>query len=509
MRVAVPVVQSEEQFAEFVDAAASNPSCHELLAELLHENHPVYNQRSYAATVRMRGWILLALARTGVSDRELPFLLEEFDAGTDPYLIAAAATALQAYSNPNPALTPYIMRALANIRDEPVSFEGYGSYDTSSTGTTAARELLAALQRLGPHARSALPELAALQARGGRFSREVRLQLDRTIASIRKDVRKQGTRPDACCALLEGLSQRWRILGDRRRPESVDSIIFEDQNGSTFPFRNFFQGCPSIVVFFYTRCDNPWKCSLTIAKLARIQMLLNERGLADRVRTAAITYDPAFDLAHRLRVYGIERSLRLDDNHRMLRAVEGSKELQRYFQLGVNFVESLVNRHRIELYILDAEGRIAVSFTRLHWEEARVVERAIEVLEERKPPSAATGLIGAAASIACAFIPKCPVCWAAYLSVFGMDGVLTSPYFSRMQPVLPALLLINVLSVWFRTNRSGRRSAFYIVIAAHLLILSSFYLSWDVGMNWGIAFSIVASLWSIPTAIPALRAVKT
>ena len=66
----------------------------------------------------------------------------------------------------------------------------------------------------------------------------------------------------------------------------------------------------------------------------------------------------------------------------MLRAVEDNDALREHFELGVNFIESLVNRHRIELYILDAQGRIAVSFERIHWDEEDVVARAAEVLEE-------------------------------------------------------------------------------------------------------------------------------
>ena len=58
--------------------------------------------------------------------------------------------------------------------------------------------------------------------------------------------------------------------------------------------------------------------------------------------------------------------------------------LCRHFELGVNFVESLVNRHRIEVYILDAQGRIATSFERVHWDEAQVVARAVEVLNEEE-----------------------------------------------------------------------------------------------------------------------------
>jgi protein SCO1/2 len=159
-------------------------------------------------------------------------------------------------------------------------------------------------------------------------------------------------------------------------------MSLQDQDGSVLAFGEFFRGQPSIVVFFYTRCDNPLKCSLTVAKLARVQALLETQGLARRIRTAAITYDPAFDLPQRLRVYGQDRGVRLDEDHRMLRAVEDNDALREHFELGVNFIESLVNRHRIELYILDAEGRVAVSFERIHWDEADVVARAAELLKE-------------------------------------------------------------------------------------------------------------------------------
>jgi protein SCO1/2 len=64
----------------------------------------------------------------------------------------------------------------------------------------------------------------------------------------------------------------------------------------------------------------------------------------------------------------------------MLRAMEGMSTLRARFELGVNFVESLVNRHRIEVYVLDAAGRIAVSFERLQWDEGQVVDHAVRLL---------------------------------------------------------------------------------------------------------------------------------
>jgi len=173
-------------------------------------------------------------------------------------------------------------------------------------------------------------------------------------------------------------------LDSRRDIEPVESIVLEDHNSERITFKEFFEGRPSIVVFFYTRCDNPLKCSLTVAKLARVQKLLEAQGFGDQIGTAAITYDPAFDRPERLRVYGQDRGVRLDARHRMLRAAEDNDALRRHFDLGVNFVGSLVNRHRIEVYILDAKGRIAARFERIHWDEQQVVTRAIEFLSESK-----------------------------------------------------------------------------------------------------------------------------
>src|SRR6266481_710958 len=167
--VATASAQSEPRFAAMVDALTADPSRSGQLTDLLRENHPVYDQRGAATIVRMRGWVLLALARAGVSDAALIFVLEELDTGIDVYLVAAAARALRSYPNPTESLAPFVMRALTNIRyrNEPVSFENYGDYAISQTGTSPVRELLATLAWLGPHARVVLPELEPLRAQGG------------------------------------------------------------------------------------------------------------------------------------------------------------------------------------------------------------------------------------------------------------------------------------------------------------------------------------------------------
>ena len=266
------------------------------------------------------------------------------------------------------------------------------------------------------------------------------------------------------------------------------------------------------MVFFYTRCDNPLKCSLTVTKLARVQKLLKSQNLDEQIQTAAITYDPGFDLPERIRRYGEIRDVRLDAFHRMLRATNGIDSLRHYFKLGVNFIESLVNRHRIEAYILDSKGRIAASFERLHWDEQEVVDRAAEVLAEgnnatatvdppevarEKRPRIATPMLATLASVAVVFFPKCPLCWAAYMSFFGIAGVESIPYSPWLQPLLAILLLFNLTSVWFRARSTGRMLPFYLVtLGALAIITSKVFAGLDpLGMT-GVVFTLAGSVWS-------------
>jgi protein SCO1/2 len=165
-----------------------------------------------------------------------------------------------------------------------------------------------------------------------------------------------------------------------------------------------------------------------------------------------------------------------------------------------------VNRHRIEAYVLDREGRIAASFERVRWDEHEVVNRAVEVVHEgpaafagndtgparRDCPSpsplsenapdrahaslgrrSACPLVATLASVGVAFFPKCPVCWAAYLSLFGIATLEQIPYAPWLLPLLAAAVLVNLLSVWLRARASGRFGAFYLVAAGAAVIFAS------------------------------------
>lgn len=248
--VATRSAHSEQQFAALVDALVADPDRREQLTDLLREDHPLYDQRGAATIVRMRGWVLLALAQVGLSDATLLFVLEELDAGADAYLVAAAARAIRSYPRPTAALAPFVMRAFTNIRyhDEPVSFENYGEYAVSTTGTSPVRELLATLAWLGPQARGVLPELESLRAQRGGLSRKLLIDVDRAVEAIRGTDQIDHLGTGTCCTLPSGLRNTlsWAFSSRRGCELTMDlsSTVFEDHHGELITFKEFFRGNP-------------------------------------------------------------------------------------------------------------------------------------------------------------------------------------------------------------------------------------------------------------------------
>ena len=501
---------SEPQFAELVHAIADDPVRREDLTSLLREDHSFYHQRGTAATVRMRAWVLLALARAGMADAALSFILEELDTGTDPYLVAAAAYALRSCAAPSPEFAPFVMRAITNLRyrNDPVSLKSYGGYAASANATSPIRELLATLKWLGPQAREVAGDVESLRNTHGGLPKKLHAEVDAAVQAIRGSDQHSA---DPCCTLPGGLGNMFSsVFSSRRDSTPVEEIIFQDQDGASITFREFFRGCPSIIVFFYTRCDNPLKCSLTITKLARVQKLLEAQGLAGKIHTAAITYDPGFDLPLRLRSYGQSRGVVMDDGNRLLRTTNGFIALCNHFKLGVNFVESLVNRHKVEAYVLDTDGRMAASFERIRWDEQQVVDRTVELLNEKnddikivpsQKSTAAPQMLGTFASVGLALFPKCPLCWAGYLSMFGIASLEKIPYSPWLQPLLIAAMLINLASVWLRRRSPGGTPAFCLVVAGALaIVVSRPAFGWEWTANLGIALTLTGSLLSALTA---------
>jgi protein SCO1/2 len=321
---------------------------------------------------------MAAFERVGLPDPALISVIEELESGRDAYLVAAAAKALRGLDAPERRVVPFLFRAVENIRyhDDMVTFETYLPTWPALNPTTALTEIFNTFAWLGPNAAYALPRLSAFEGEAGRLPAVAGAALARAMTAVQSDAEVVDS---SCCQPVADAT-----LGVSLEPIELPPAVlgpaltarFEDQDGRRVSYRELFVGQPSIVVFFYTRCTNPNKCSLTITKLARLQKEIRDRGLAGRLRTAAITYDPEFDRPARLHAYGVNRGITFDEDNRILRSTAGFRPLSRYFGLSVNYGPAVVNRHRIEAFVLDESGRIAQTFARLQWDVGEVLDRA-------------------------------------------------------------------------------------------------------------------------------------
>jgi len=454
----------------------------------------------------MRGWILLHLDADADS-QHLLFLLEELQTGIHPYTVAAAARSLRQLSRKSPALADYLLQALKNIRynDEPLDLESYGQYSENPQDSGAVWEILESLKWLGEFARHRRETLDSLRPTASGLPEENRAQVEQILTRLDRTADASSEHLADCCQLPEGVSKMLGSLSGWRR-RKIHQCVLEDHRGTRHSFQGLFVGRPSIVVFFYTRCDNPLKCSLTIAKLATMQTLLREAGQEDQIQTVAITYDPDYDHGDRLREFVERRGVELNDHHHVVRVTRGFESLKRHFQLRVNFIGSLVNHHRIELFLLDQNGHPTTCFERIHWQEEAVVAAAANLLDttskEAEPTvrsrTPVTGVLGTLASIGVLLAPKCPLCWAAYLSAFGIAGVDTIPYSPLLVPGLVMLICLNLVCLWLRAISIKRWVGFWIALVGAGLVAVA-YIGQPLWAAW--AGVILLGLGSLCSAV--------
>jgi protein SCO1 len=374
---------AEDQVAAYIDQVRADSSRTGELVPLLHQSHPVYDGRGANAVVRVRGYLLASFEEAGLPDGALPHVLEALENSQQPYLVAAAAKAVRGCPHPSAELAHFLLEGIRNIqyRDDELTFRSYRA--SLERETTAIAELLASLARLGPRAAGALEALETVATTAG-FNQDNRRRAREAINSIRAAIQAaepEAPASDGCCASLAG-----RVDPGARRRESIGDLVFEDHRGQKVTFEQAFTGAPTVAAFFYTRCANPNKCSLTVTKLGLLQRYLRDRKLADQIRIAAITYDPGYDTPDRLAAYCTNRGLQLDGGHRALRAdPERLHELRTHFDLGVNYSGSVVSRHRIELHVVAPDGTTDAVFADLQWDVEEVADVAAALLSPSKP----------------------------------------------------------------------------------------------------------------------------
>jgi cytochrome oxidase Cu insertion factor (SCO1/SenC/PrrC family) len=348
----------------YVDQLRAMPGSVDDLVNLLPEQSPIYAGRPTGDAELLRGYVLASFERTGLPQSVMAYVVEELQSGHNPYVVAAAARAARGAETMPEHIAPLLLDAIERIRqsDDVVRFDRAATPEDGTKPTTALMELFRTLARLGPQARIALPVLEAMLARYPPvFADDVRADAEIAVTAIS---RPHQTIARSCCA---GEPMPVPLLPSNHA--EIEHVELQDQDGRVFRFRDFFAGRPSILTFFYTRCMNPNKCSLTVTKLARVQQRIRAAGLYGRINVAGVSYDPAFDLPPRLRAYGTNRGMSFDDRTRLMRTTGPFDPFQQRFNLGVGYGTTTVNQHRLDTLLLDDQGYSIASFARVQWHE--------------------------------------------------------------------------------------------------------------------------------------------
>ncbi|MDO3645024.1 hypothetical protein [Mucilaginibacter sp. L3T2-6] len=72
-----------------------------------------------------------------------------------------------------------------------------------------------------------------------------------------------------------------------------------------------------------------------------------------------------------------------------------------------------------------------------------------------KAKKTARSMLSMLLSIVIAFFPKCPFCWAIYMSMFGCLGIARLPYMKWLLPVLLVFLALHLFMLYRKGARIG------------------------------------------------------
>ena len=288
-----------DQLVARIRATPRSPAGDRRLTALLRRDSAAYRGLSTADAEWVRGQLLAAFAHRAAPPAVISAIREELRTSLDPIVLAGAARAVRGFADRSDGWGPLLEAAAERLstNDRYVDFG-----DAEAPRRTAREELALALA--GDAAAHCSHAAGAADTTG----ETVRLSL---------------------C------------------PGALGPVVLEDQSGAEARLVDVLRARPSVVAFFYTRCMNPTKCSLTVTRMAALA-----RRLGAAANVLALSYDGDFDIPPRLQAFGADRGFLFGETARLARCAAGWPAVKKQFGLDVGYGETTVNAHGRDVFLV-------------------------------------------------------------------------------------------------------------------------------------------------------------
>ncbi len=252
-----------------VDALITELLAGPVTAGQLREGAPHNAGLSTADADRVRAHLLASFETRGIPEDARDIVAEELRTSASPIVLAGAARAVRGLGvGAGAEWAPLLRDAAERVATADVFVRWQPGVVAPTWMRTVHGELLAVLEEVGERSGTRTESAGAAHA----------LVLDRAI---------------------------------------LRQVHLEDQAGGESTMADLLAGRPTVLAFFYTRCMNPARCSLTITRLAGLA-----RSGDESRNVVAMTYDPGYDSPERMRRYGADRGFPFGERARLVRATQ-------------------------------------------------------------------------------------------------------------------------------------------------------------------------------------------
>jgi len=363
----------------------------------------IYQDRDKWEVLRLRSYILLTLGEIGFPDSAIPFL-EDALAYVDERMNAVElASAIKVVGNLGVEGSRFgesIISAYNRIfSDEEFSLKNYELGFSKDEATTTQLEIVRSIGKIcNKKDDYAIKFLNSVLGSSDDFGVDKRVvdeaQRSLNIISQKKSdkgISKTFSRFCSCNkkkrsvetpAILNGTEHNPYIEAKDRKEVINKNISLTDHNGLKREFTELIDR-PTLLTFFYTRCQNDAKCSATISQLASLQNHLSNLSLNNKVKLVAITFEPQHDSPDLLKRYLTDRGVKLGNEAMAIKLdTESHQALLKELVIPVGYNSGWVNSHGIEAVLMDRDKRIVRKYNSLFWNTSELLTDFTRLLKE-------------------------------------------------------------------------------------------------------------------------------